>query len=150
MWTCAFGETAAASASRLGFWVVRNRVRSWVVELGNRVSASGVGGWCSGVGGLACGFRSLGWGMEEQLMEVCVHRNRGRLCQQMRGYFSSSSLSSPELIDTKVYQPDIRVLLGAASHICEVTDSELRVRGYAFRFPPEKAGARSHASRLRG
>ena len=39
---------------------------------------------------------------------------------------SSELLSSLELSDTKVYKPQIRALLGTASHFCQVDVFELR------------------------
>ena len=39
---------------------------------------------------------------------------------------SSVSLSSLELSDTKVYEPQIRALLGTAAHFCEVVVLKLR------------------------
>ena len=41
---------------------------------------------------------------------------------------SSLLLSSLELSDTKVYAPQIRALLGTASHFCEVVVLRLRAR----------------------
>ena len=38
---------------------------------------------------------------------------------------SSSLFSTGELSDTKVYEPQMRVLLGAASHFCEVNIPKL-------------------------
>jgi len=45
-----------------------------------------------------------------------------------RSWSSSSSLllSSLELSDTKTYEPQIRALLGTASHFCEVVVLKLR------------------------
>ena len=55
---------------------------------------------------------------------------------------SSVLLSSLELRDTKVYEPQIRALLGTASHFCEVVVLKLRIfsgvgapRGEGDRFP---------------
>ena len=39
---------------------------------------------------------------------------------------SSSLLSSLELSDTTIYEPEIRALLGTASHFCEVVVLKLR------------------------
>jgi len=46
-----------------------------------------------------------------------------------RSTFSSSSLllSSLELSDVKVYEPQIRALLGTASHFCEVVGRTIGV-----------------------
>ena len=41
---------------------------------------------------------------------------------------SSLLLSSLELSDTKVYAPEIRALLGTASHFCEIGVLKLMVR----------------------
>ena len=41
---------------------------------------------------------------------------------------SSFLLASLELSDTKVYEPEIRALLGTASHFCEVVVLELRLK----------------------
>ena len=42
------------------------------------------------------------------------------------GVFLFALLSSLELSDTEVYEPQIRALLGAASDFCEVAVSKLR------------------------
>jgi len=51
----------------------------------------------------------------------CGALSRGR--QVGVGSSSSLLLSSLELSDTKVYGPEMRTLLGTASHFCEVRES---------------------------
>ena len=46
--------------------------------------------------------------------------------QENVGLLFSLLLSSLELSDTKVYEPQIRALLGTASHFCEVIVPKLR------------------------
>ena len=64
-------------------------------------------------------------------------------------FFSSVSLSSLELSDTKVYEPYIRDLLGAASQLCEVVVTVVRLSIYSqvdnrvVRYNPVKLGARN-------
>jgi len=45
---------------------------------------------------------------------------RGRELSAMRVFSSSLLLSSLQLSDAKVYEPEIRALLGTAAHFCEV------------------------------
>jgi hypothetical protein len=60
--------------------------------------------------------------------------------------FSSLSLSSLELIDTKVYEPEVRALLGTAAHFCEVVVLKSRTRtGFSHRF---RGGLAFHAHSL--
>jgi len=49
--------------------------------------------------------------------------------RESSNYFSSSLLlSSLELSDTKVYEPELRALLGSAAHFCKVVDLKLDIR----------------------
>ena len=51
---------------------------------------------------------------------------------------TSLLLSSLELSDTKVYEPQIRALLGTASHFCEVV--VLKLRSVPINTDPERGG----------
>jgi len=71
--------------------------------------------------------------MSEVPLYCCVLRTRQGLCvfsdvfpDSPRASSSSLFLSSLELSDAKVYEPQIRARLGTASHFCELVVLKLR------------------------
>jgi len=63
--------------------------------------------------------------MSQPWQQLAGRQQHRQLWSQAKPFSSSVLLSSPELSDTKVYEPYIRALLGTASHFCEVVVLEL-------------------------
>jgi len=61
---------------------------------------------------------------------------RGRIVRHTPTFSSALLLSSLELSDAKVYEPQIRALLGTASHFCEVVVLKLRTVPTPMPSPP--------------